>query len=205
MLLCLSCRPPPQTSDTHRATGPSSRKQKDSKGQLQTPAHRNRSSLAPNSSYNYEAQSAGMKPILGKEPAAHSPLCSLLSQSPHRRWRDLNGCTCTTQTASPRARRRLRLLDADCVSSCTTQTASGALIQQQMAPGDELHQPISVRQPCCPAPTSSLSYPTCSRSRPQSADPLRSGWSSPLGLGVQGWPWVTFSGFFCRVLNLERL
>ena len=99
----------------------------------------------------------------------------------------------------------LHVHDADCVSTCTTQTASGALIQQQMAPADELHQPISVRQPCCPTPTSRLSYPMCLRSRSQSADLLHSRWSGPLGLGVQGWPWVTFSGFLCRVLNLERL
>ena len=80
----------------------------------------------------------------------------------------------------------LHVHDADCVSTCTTQTASGALIQQQMAPADELHQPISVRQPCRPAPTCRLSYPTCSCSRLQSADLLHSGQSGPLGLGVQG-------------------
>lgn len=82
--------------------------------------------------------------------------------------------------------KRLHVHDADCVVTCTTQTASGAPIQQQMTPGDELHQPISVRQQCRPAPISCLSYPMCSRSRSQSADPLGSGRSGPLGLGVQG-------------------
>ena len=51
MLLRLSCRPQLQTSDTHRATGLSGRKQKDPKGQLQTPTHPNGSSLGPKSSY----------------------------------------------------------------------------------------------------------------------------------------------------------
>ena len=139
-----------------------------------------------------------MKPVLGKEPAAHSPLCSLLSRSPHRRWRDLNGykytaqtasprprrtlrLTCTTQTASPRARRRLRLHvhDADCVS-CADPTTNGT---RRQAPSANQHQAAMSSRP----PTSSLSYPTCSRSRPQSADPSSSGWSSPLDLGVQGW------------------
>ena len=89
--------------------------------------------------------------------------------------------TSTTQTASPRARRRLRLHvhDADCVS-CADPTTNGT---RRQAPSANQRQAAMSSRP----PTSSLSYPTCSRSRPQSADPSSSGWNSPLDLGVQGW------------------
>ena len=126
------------------------------------------------------------------------------------KWLQVHGADCvstsTTHTASPRPRRRLRLHvhDADCVSTSTTQTASPGARRRlrlhvhdadcvscadpttngtrRQAPSANQRQAAMSSRP----PTSSLSYPTCSRSRPQSADPSSSGWRSPLDLGVQG-------------------
>lgn len=68
---------------------------------------------------------------------------------------------------APTPLKRLHVRDAG--------TASGARLQQQMAPGDERHQPISAR-------TVGVAPPTSSRAFPES-DPLSSWRGGPLGLG----------------------
>lgn len=119
---------------------------------------------SPNSGY-LEAQRRRSRPALGRQAPGHSPLRCLLSQGPRRRRRRLNGCTCRTQS-----------------------TASGAQLQQQMAPGDERHQPISAQTAGVAPPHLRPPFPTSSHLRCLWSEPLSCSHNGPLILCVQGWP-----------------